>query len=133
MRYNEIMFIMGLLSWWYGAGWRGRLIALREKLASTLDYFSIDLLLRTFFSPFRQISAGRVDGGLSVQMRAFLDRLISRIIGAMIRLVMMIIGSLVIVFHAVIGVLFVILWAVIPVLPILGVGLAVSGWIPWNL
>lgn len=133
MRYNEIMFILGLLSWWYGAGWRGRLLALRDKLAGTMDYFSIDLLLRTFFSPFRQISAGRVDGGLNVQMRALADRLISRIIGAMIRLVMIVIGSLAIVFYAVIGTLFVILWAVVPFLPFAGIIFALSGWVPWNL
>jgi hypothetical protein len=133
VRYNEIMFIMGLLSWWYGAGWRGRMVMLREKLASTVDYFSIDLLLRTFFSPFRQISAGRVDGPLAIQMRAFFDRLISRVIGAMIRFVMIIVGILLIIFHAIIGTLLVVLWAAIPVVPIIGIVLAMMGWMPWNL
>src|ERR1044072_5596159 len=127
------MFIMGLLSWWYGAGWRGRVVMLREKLASTMDYFSIDLLLKTFFSPFRQISAGRVDGPLAVQMRAVFDRLISRMIGAMIRFVMVITGILAIIFHVVIGASLVLLWAVVPLLPVAGVLLAMSGWVPWNL
>lgn len=126
------MFILGLLSWWYGAGWRGRLVMLREKLASTIDFFSIDLLLRTFFAPFRQISAGRVDGPLTIQMRAFLDRLISRMIGAMIRLVMIIVGVLAIIFHTVIGIVWVVLWALVPLLPVAGILLAIIGWIPWK-
>jgi hypothetical protein len=127
------MFIVGLLGWWYGRGWALRVVRLREKLMSTLDYFSIDLLLRTFFSPFRQISAGKVRGPIGVQMRALLDRIISRVIGAMIRLVMIVVGSVLIVIYAVLGATMVILWGVIPVVPVIGIVLFISGWIPWSL
>lgn len=127
------MFIAGMLSWWYKDGWRHRISRLGDKLASTMDYFSIDLLLKTFFSPFRQISAGKVRGPLGVQMRAFFDRLISRVIGAMIRFIMIIVGSLAIMLHAVIGLIGVVLWAFIPVLPIIGIILFVAGWMPWKL
>ena len=106
---------------------------LREKLMNTLDYFSIDLFLRTFFSPFRQISAGKVRGPLGVQMRALLDRIISRVIGAMIRMTMIVIGSIAIVIYAVLGTLMVVLWGVIPLLPVAGIILFVSGWVPWSL
>src|SRR6187402_2159283 len=114
------MFIAGILSWWYGPGWRQRMSRLSEHLKSNMDYFSIDLLLRTFFSPFRQISAGKVNGPLGVQMRALLDRIISRVIGAFIRFTMIIIGSLAIGFHGLIGSIFLVLWAAIPLLPIVG-------------
>jgi hypothetical protein len=127
------MFIVGILQWWYGRGWSIRVSRLREKLMGTLDYFSIDLLLRTFFSPFRQISAGRVRGPLGVQMRAFLDRLISRVIGAMIRLVMIIVGVFAIIIYTVIGGLMVAVWGIIPILPVLGIVLFMSGWVPWSL
>jgi hypothetical protein len=98
-----------------------------------MDYFSIDLLIRTFFSPFRQISAGKVDGPLGVQMRALLDRIISRIIGAMVRFTMIIVGSLAIGFHALVGSFLVLFWALIPLLPLVGLVFFVTGWIPWNL
>lgn len=127
------MFIVGILGWWYGRGWSMRLIRLRDKLLSTLDYFSIDLLFRTFFSPFRQISAGNVRGPLGVQMRAFLDRLISRVIGAMIRLTMIIAGSVAIVLYTAYGIFMLLVWGVVPVLPIVGIVLFVSGWVPWSL
>jgi hypothetical protein len=126
------MFILGLLSWWYGAGWRGRVTMLRERLAATTDYFSIDLLLRTFFSPFRQISAGKVDGSLNVQLHAFFDRLISRAIGAMIRSFMIAVGLVAIISYTGIGVILVIMWAIVPLLPFIGIGLTVMEWIPWN-
>jgi hypothetical protein len=127
------MFILGILSWWYGAGWRQRAAMLREKIMSTMDYFSIDLLAKTLFSPFRQISAGKVQGPLGVQMRAFTDRVISRIIGGMIRTFMIIIGTAAILLYSIIGGIFVILWAFVPLLPIIGIVLFISGWVPWTL
>jgi hypothetical protein len=127
------MFIVGILSWWYGPGWRQRASRLGERLKASMDYFSIDLLLRTFFSPFRQISAGKVNGPLGLQMRALLDRMISRVIGAMIRFVMIIIGSLAIGIHGILGSVMLIFWVFIPLLPIIGIILFIVGWIPWSL
>lgn len=127
------MFIVGILSWWYGAGFKQRLVLLREKLTATLDYFSIGLLIRTLFTPFRQISAGQVDGSLEVKMRAFADRLISRCIGAMVRTFVIIAGIVFITFYAVFGVIFLIVWALMPAVPIIGLILAASGWVPWKI
>lgn len=124
---------MGMLVWWYGSGWRQRIVYLRERLSSTMDYFSIDLLLKTFFSPFRQISAGKVTGPLAVQMRALLDRLVSRVIGAMIRFFMIIVGVAVIIMQVVFGSVLLVVWAVIPVLPLLGLFGFLTGWVPWKL
>ena len=125
------MFIVGLLSWWYGTGWRGRAAAFRDKLAGTMDYFSIDLLFRTLFSPFRQISAGAVNGSLSVQMHAFFDQLISRVIGAFVRFMMIIVGTITLIVYGLIGVGLLILWAFIPLFPVIGLGLMLKGWMPW--
>jgi hypothetical protein len=127
------MVIIGMLSWWYTTGWQQRALRLREKLASTMDYFSIDLLLRTFFSPFRQISAGKVNGPIGVQMQAFFDRLISRCIGALVRFFVIIVGSITIVAYAGIGAVLLLGWAFVPFIPIVGVLLWLAGWIPWSL
>jgi hypothetical protein len=127
------MVLLGLLSWWYTTGWKQQALSLREKLASTVDFYSIDLLLRTLFSPFRQISAGRVDGPLNVQMRAFFDRLVSRLIGGMVRLFMIIFGSIAIALHATAGVALLLAWVFVPLLPLLGAVLMITGWIPWTL
>ncbi|MFI5212606.1 MAG: hypothetical protein ACHQTE_01435 [Candidatus Saccharimonadales bacterium] len=127
------MFIVGILSWWYTTGWRQQFTGLQTRLASTVDYFSIDLLLRTFFAPFRQISAGKVTGPLGIQIHAFFDRLVSRMIGAMVRLVVIIIGAITIIISAVIGAVMASVWAVVPFLPIVGLIVALSGWVPWHL
>lgn len=125
------MFIVGILSWWYGAGWRQRFAMLRERLATTVDYFSIDLLATTLFAPFRQISAGQVNGPLGVKFRAFLDRIISRSIGAMVRSTMIIIGVAAILLHSTIGFVTLIIWVILPILPLVGFWLYVTGWLPW--
>ena len=127
------MFVVGILSWWYGAGWRQRFVMLKDRLANTMDYFSIDLLARTLFSPFRQISAGKVNGPLGVKMQAFFDRLVSRVIGAMVRFTMIIIGSCAILIHSLVGAVTLVIWAAVPFMPLVGVMLFISGWVPWSL
>ena len=126
------MVMWGMVSWWYTAGWRQCLDKTMERIDSTLDFFSIDLLVRTLFAPFRQISASGVRGPLAVQMRAFFDRLISRIVGMVVRLIMIVVGSVVIVLNMVIGVVVLALWATVPLLPLIGFGLFVIGWLPWT-
>jgi hypothetical protein len=127
------MFIVGLFSWWYSAGWVRCVSSVRDSLASIYDYFSLDLLLRTLFSPFRQISAGKVRGPIGVQMRALFDNLISRTIGSIVRTIVIIIGSLTLCFSSLLGLLKIVLWPLVPLLPVVFVVLAASGWIPWMI
>lgn len=123
-----------MLSWWYRAGWRQRVMLVQERMVRTVDYFSIDLLLKTLFAPFRQISAGKINGSLAVKWRAFIDRTISRVIGFIVRIFIILIGCMTIVFYGLIGIITLILWSVIPLLPVIGFLLFISGWVPiqWN-
>ena len=121
---------MGLLSWWYGAGWVAEAKRVRERIASVADYFSIGLLAKTLFSPFRQISAGNVNGPLAVKWRAFVDRLISRCIGAMMRTFLIVFGIVAIALIAVAGVVALVVWLLIPILPIVGCVMMFVGWVP---
>lgn len=128
------MFVVGVISWWYSDGWKWRLSVLREKIARTLDFFSIGLLARTLFSPFRQISAGSVRGPLGVKFRAFTDRLISRCIGAMVRSAMILVGIGAIIIHTIIGGIIIIGWGLLPLLPVIGMVLWTIGAVPsWTL
>lgn len=127
------MFIVGMLAWWYSAGWKRCLLNVVDNLAGLYDYFSFELLIKTLFSPFRQISAGRVRGSLEVQFRAWLDRLISRVIGAFVRLIVIIVGTLTLVVASVIGLVRIVLWPIVPWLPIVGLIVALAGWVPWKI
>lgn len=122
-----MLLATNLLRWWYTDGWRQQVFWVSHRLDATLDYFSIDLLLKTLVTPYRQIAAGRVDGPLEVQFRALLDKLFSRVIGAFIRLIILLVGAVVIVLQLLVGVIMLILWAVIPLLPFIGLMLFVAG------
>ena len=111
------MLIVSLLSWWYGDGWKNFVREFSEALKGTIDFFSIDSLFRTLFSPFRQISA---HGG-------FTDRLISRLIGSVVRFFLIIFGIIVIVFEGLFGILMVFVWPLIPLIPVACVILMMAG------
>lgn len=127
------MVIVGLLSWWYTAGLIERLRRLRARLSSVADYFSLSLLARTLFAPFRQISAGQVDGPLPVQLRAFFDRLFSRVIGAVVRLIMIGVGTAALVGMVVYGLIVLAGWLLMPLAPMIGLVMMMTGWVPWRL
>lgn len=123
-----MLLVTELLRWWYSDGFRKQLQIMSNRLDGTIDYFSIDLLVKTLFLPFRQISAGRVDGPLGVQFRALVDKLFSRIIGAFVRAIILIIGGIAIALHIVWMLLMLVVWAVVPLLPLIGIAFAVQGW-----
>lgn len=93
-----------------------------------MDFFSFSLLLKTLFQPFRQISAGSVEGALDTKLRAFADKLIARFIGAGIRLVIMCIGLITILLQGLVTMLLLVGWALVPIAPIIAVIMVVIGW-----
>ena len=124
------MFLVGIISWWYGQGWRGQLSRVRVRLAATIGFFSIGQLFSTLFSPFRQISAGQVSGPVGVQLRAFFDKTISRFIGAIVRLFTILAGVVILIFQAVFEAIILIIWLTLPAFPVIGLLLFAIGWVP---
>jgi hypothetical protein len=114
------MLLAGLFSWWYSDGLLGCIENFKKQLASLSDLFSIELMFRTLFMPFRQISANATGVSLDDKVRAFFDRLLSKIIGAFTRTFMIIIGLIVMLGYTIIGICSVVLWIVIPAMPIIG-------------
>jgi len=124
------MFLVGIISWWYGRGLQGQISRIRDRLTATAGYFSIGQLLSTLFSPFRQISAGKVNGAIGAQLRAFFDKTISRIIGAIVRSFTILAGVIVMVFQSLVEVIVLIIWLVLPLFPVAGLIAFVVGWVP---
>ncbi len=120
--------LLALASWWYTAGWAKLAKRASGHVASTLNAFSVGLLLGSLFEPFRQIDATKRSGGsFDMKLRAFGDRLFSRIFGAVLRTIFIIIGLI----SAVLAMLFaaaeIILWPVLPLLPVAGIALTFAG------
>lgn len=112
------MVILSLFYWWYTTGWLTLLRKTGEKIKSALNFFSVPLLAASLFAPFRQISAGRVQGPLGVQMRAWADRTFSRFMGAIFRTIIIIIGIVTVVIIGAFGLIAVCAWPILPLAPL---------------
>lgn len=128
------MFLANILYWWYGGGWLGRVQLLKSRLVASADFFSIDLLASTLFAPYRQISAGSVDGPIGVKVQAFFDKLLSRIIGAIVRSFMVIFGVVAMFLQLLVGLIMLGFWLILPLFPVIGLIMMVLGWVPrWTI
>lgn len=124
------MFLVGILSWWYGKGWLSRIQIVSDHLKTSVDFFSVGLLIKTLFSPYKQISAGSVDGFIGDRIRAFFDRLLSRVIGSIVRTFVIIFGLIVMLLQSIYGLIVLVFWLLIPFLPAIGLIGWVIGWVP---
>ena len=79
------MFAFAFFKWWYGPGWSGVLHATTKRLLSLSEMFSVAILLRTLFAPWRRIIT-YPGAGLQERFRAFGDNLVSRFVGLFVRL-----------------------------------------------
>lgn len=124
---------LGLFTWWYGAGWKKVSQILVEKLVISEDFFSIDLLLRSLFAPFKQISASSGSGGnLQVKLQAWFDKQFSRVVGAIIRIALILAGTFWLIIQVIADAIILMLWPILPLIPIVGLVLAMTGWLPWQ-
>lgn len=130
-RYNESMLMVGIIRWWYGDGLKQRIAQIEKWLSTTADMFSISLLLKTLFDPFRQISAAMLPAStpVDVRLRSFGDRLFSRFFGFGIRSLMIIIGSIIIGLQSIFSILLIILWLVAPMSAVIGLVITTVGYL----
>lgn len=127
------MVIISLLSWWYSEGWLEQISLTKRSFIKLADKFSIGMLLRTLFAPFRQISVGEQAGKTASLASVIADKLISRLVGSVMRLVMVFVGILALVIYAIISVLRLAGWPLLPLAPVLGLILMVSVGAPWKI
>lgn len=125
----EHMLLVSLFSWWYGLGWLKMARQVSGRVHGVLTFFSVGSLLGSLFAPYRQIAAGRVQGPAGVQLRAWGDRLFSRLIGAVVRLILVAVGLVGALAVGVTGLLLIVAWPLLPVAPIIGLFLMSAAWV----
>ena len=109
--------------WWYGPGWLSAWKGCFSWVKGVQQAFSVDVLLKTLFSPWKRIISlpGR---SIEEKFRAAIDNLVSRVIGFMVRSIVLIVALVMIVATAVAGIALAVLW---PLMPLVGVGLIFWG------
>ena len=108
------MLVVAFFRWWYGPGWRDNAGRLRRRLISTYLEFSVPILVRTLFSPWRRIiSYG--SGSLGERARAGVDNIVSRFVGTGVRLLALSAAVIILSLNVLLGGIWLILWPLLPV------------------
>lgn len=120
------MLVLEVITWWYGTGWKELILRLQNLVSRVLVVFSVPLLIRTLFSPWRRIITF-TDNSFMQNIRAALDNAVSRFVGFWVRLIVIFTALSFIIFIIISGIIAVILW---PLLPVLGVLAVLRGLLP---
>lgn len=107
------MLALAFFSWWYGKGWKLVSQKLLQAVDATLKMFSVNLLFKTLFKPWRRIIT-YPGAGISAHFHALIDNTISRFVGLMVRLIVIFAALVVVGLVLVIGLLQLIIWPLLP-------------------
>ena len=122
------MLAISFFEWWYSRGWSIYFQGFLARLHDTADSFSIGLLFKTLFQPFRQIST--TTGKKSTASEKIIDALVARLVGFIVRLFIIIAGIILMALLLVGGMILGILWPIIPLMPLVGIAVS-SIWGIW--
>ncbi|HUS26686.1 MAG TPA: hypothetical protein VMY99_05050 [Nevskiaceae bacterium] len=118
--------IFELFRWWYGPGW---VLAMRRCVtwvASVERSFSLLILLRTLFAPWRRILTPR-GRSLDAKIQALLDNFVSRIIGSVVRSGVIIAAAVSITGVFLFGVVCAAVWPLLPAVIVYGIVRSIIG------
>lgn len=117
VRYNVRMAILLMLGWWYSRGWLWTLQTTEQRLQTISRVFAVKILLRTWFSPWKQIYTGK--STFQTFIRDAVDNAVSRCIGAVVRGTILLWAGILSLFVLIFGVLLFLAWPFIPFLTII--------------
>jgi hypothetical protein len=110
-----MLLVLECILWWYGAGWQQIMQNVTLKIRSVSRVFSVSILVKTLFAPWRRITAPP-GASLDAKMQALRDNLIGRFIGFTVRVSVLISAAIITLIIAAGGALLCVIWPVIPML-----------------
>lgn len=120
---------MAFLTWWYGRGWMDQVHALRRRVTNIGGMFSVPILLRTMFSPWKQtVIIPRRDQSMSDKIQAMIGNQVSRFVGFGVRLLVLITALICIMVVGTISILGILVWPFLPLLPLAMLFVSLVGW-----
>jgi hypothetical protein len=109
--------------WWYGRGWHDLVRSFSARLRKTSEAFSVPLLLRTLFAPWRRIIT-HPGASLNDHFHAWLDNMVSRVIGFFVRFFVLFAAAITLLGVGILTSIEIILW---PCLPLAIIGVIILG------
>ncbi|MBP9855697.1 MAG: hypothetical protein KBC48_00095 [Candidatus Pacebacteria bacterium] len=119
---QSYLYLPTYVIWHYTAGLKAAGGLALNFIRFTANFFSLQLLLKTLFSPWRRLGEHYVSGlHPSEWLSTFLVNTLMRIVGAIIRLILIIVGLLMIMLTALGGLLMLIIWVLWPALILIAI------------
>lgn len=112
------MVVADILRYWYGVELPKAPRRLHGFILTTADAFSMPLLLRTLFAPWRKDVLPTTGLALQEKLRVFGYNLIAIFVGFFVRLFVLITASLMIGLTILVGTILLGLWVILPFVPI---------------
>lgn len=108
------------LVWHYAQGLKDIARVWTNLLWFVYNFFSLPLLLKTFFEPWRRITETRVVGKFSGEdiAEVLMTNVVMRFVGALLRAVMIVIGTIAVLIVFWGGIFFYVAWVFLPILVI---------------
>lgn len=113
---HSVSFFFAYFAWHYGRAFKDLLNVWSNFLWFLFHFFSIPLLLRTFFSPFKRVTEEHTRAGLEDLLGTIAVNIVSRVVGALARFFILLIGSFVLIVWVVALVLLLAFWILAPIL-----------------
>jgi hypothetical protein len=79
------MLALEFFTWWYSQGWSLLVHNAKHRLVRTSHLFSLPVLIRTLFAPWKRITT-QPGAGLEAHVQAATDNFVSRCIGFVVRM-----------------------------------------------
>jgi len=107
--------VLEFFVWWYTTGWLETLQRIGGHIEAVWRMFSVPILLRTLFAPWRRIvtTPGK---GMDQLFRSMLDNTISRLVGFVVRLFVLLAAIVLTCGMAIFGLVVTVLWPLLPLL-----------------
>lgn len=114
-----------MLGWWYSRGWFWIMRTTSDRLKLIGQVFAVKILIRTWFSPWKQIHTPEVT--FRNFFRNAVDNGVSRCVGAVVRGTILFWSLILAIFVLVLGILSLAIWPFLPLMVIILPVLTISG------
>ena len=91
------------IRWWFVSTPKAIFQGTIRVMANTFNYFSVLLLLKTLFSPWKRDIISLEHLGLGQKVQVMVMNLVSRLIGAVVRFMTVIVGIVAVILELIIG------------------------------
>lgn len=114
-------FFSDIFGWWYSQGMREFLVYLKAFFLKITDLFSVKMLLRTFFAPWKRDIVSLEGLPFNLMMRVIIFNLVARLIGAVIKTFILFIYLFAMAIFLGLALFLVLIWLFLPLISIVGI------------